>query len=259
MLNFVPDIKACLREVNRVLKPTGVAFLGGRYLYAPSESKITAEALRKLVAGSGVAGAEVIDSRGQWVKILGPQAPNQARQSQHGPHMLAYRLVVDYGITKGDCLLICRDDGNAEQALQQGLIDSTELRIVAAYPSERTAKDAHSRIRQAGLEGRITCKTGDVEQLPFPETSFDLVVALGGVPFWKDREKAFREIHRVLRPGGAALAGGLYRFMPKSRRVSSESLRETAARSGIPSIRILEDIGQWVEIRKAAKQARPVR
>jgi hypothetical protein len=40
--------------------------------------------------------------------------------------------------------------------------------------------------------------------------------------------------------------------------VSSESLRETAARTGIPSIRILDDMGQWVEIRKAAKQTRPV-
>jgi ubiquinone/menaquinone biosynthesis C-methylase UbiE len=258
MLNFVPDIKACLREVNRVLKPTGVAFLGGRYLYAGPESKITTEALRKLVAESGVAGAEVVDSRGQWVKILRPQTPSQARQFQHGPQMLAYRLVADYGITKGDCLLICRGDGAAEQALQQGLVDSTELRIIALYPSEKAAKDAEARIRRAGLDKRIQCKTGDVDPLRFAEPSFDLVVALGGVPFWKDREKAFREIHRVLRPGGAALAGGFYRFMPESRRVSSESLRETAARTGIPSIRILDDMGQWVEIRKAAKQARPV-
>jgi ubiquinone/menaquinone biosynthesis C-methylase UbiE len=200
----------------------------------------------------------VIDSRGQWVKILGPQAPKAARQVQQGSQMLAYRLVADYRITKGDSLLICRGDGTAEQALQQGLADSTELRIIALYPSEKAAKDAEARIRRAGLDGRIQCKTGDVDPLPFAEPSFDLVVALGGVPFWKDRENAFREIHRVLRPGGAALAGGLYRFMPESRRVSSESLRETAARTGIPSIRILDDMGQWVEIRKAAKQTRPV-
>jgi len=34
-LTFIPDIGKCLREVDRVLKPTGVAFLGGRYLYTP--------------------------------------------------------------------------------------------------------------------------------------------------------------------------------------------------------------------------------
>lgn len=34
-LTFIPDIGKCLKEVDRVLKPTGVAFLGGRYLYTP--------------------------------------------------------------------------------------------------------------------------------------------------------------------------------------------------------------------------------
>lgn len=85
MLIFVPDIKQCLREVDRVLKPTGVAFLGGRYLYAPEKYKITSERLKKIVAESGVAGARVIDFRGQWVKILGPEAPKAAREFRLGP------------------------------------------------------------------------------------------------------------------------------------------------------------------------------
>lgn len=255
MLIFVPDIKQCLREVARVLKPTGVAFLGGRYLFAPEESKMSIATLRKLVAESGVAGAEAIEDRGQWVKIRGPQAPEAARGSQLGPQMLAYRFVADYGITRGKCLVICRSHGSLEQAVQRGLADATELQIIALYPSEKLVHEAEAQIREAGLASRITCQTGDVQALPFPEPAFAAVIGVAGVPFWKDREQAFRELHRVLLPGGVALAGGMYRFMPESLRLSLESLRQNAERSGVPSIRVFDDRGQWVEIRKKAAGA----
>jgi ubiquinone/menaquinone biosynthesis C-methylase UbiE len=250
MLIFLPDIKQCLREVQRVLKPTGVAFLGGRYLYAPKKYKMTGEQLKKIVAESGVAGAEAIDARGQWVKILGPDAPPAAREFRLGPQMLAHRLVADYGITQGRCLLICRGDGELEHSLQQGLVDVTELKITALYPTEKVAQAAQARLAQAKLDGRIACQVGEVQALPGEAGSFDVVVGVGGVPFWPDRVAAFREIHRVMRPGGAALVGGMYRFMPDGRKVSSETLRQEAARTGLPSIRVYDDLGQWVEIRK---------
>ena len=70
-LTFIPDIGKCLREVHRVLKPTGVAILGGRYLYTPRKYRITNEKLKAIVAKCGVPGAKVITDRGQWVKIVG--------------------------------------------------------------------------------------------------------------------------------------------------------------------------------------------
>jgi hypothetical protein len=38
--------------------------------------------------------------------------------------------------------------------------------------------------------------------------------------------------------------------MPEFRRVSSETLRQDAASTGIQAIRVIDDMGQWVEIRK---------
>ena len=64
-LPFIPDIAKCLREVDRVLKPSGVALLGGRYLYTPQRDKLSSEKLREIVASSGVAGAQVVEGRGQ--------------------------------------------------------------------------------------------------------------------------------------------------------------------------------------------------
>lgn len=252
-LIFIPDKKKCLQEVYRVLKPTGVAFLGGRYLYTPRMYKMSTEDLKNIVRESGVPGAEVIDARGQWVKIIGPEAPKAAHQFEGNSLMLAGRFVADYGITEGNCLLICGSDGGLEQGLQKGFAEITDFEITALYPTEQVAGQAEKRIRSAERTDRIRCKVGNISALPFEEASFDGVIGIGPVLIWeKDREKAMREIHRVLRPGGAALLGGRYLHMPAGRRVSSDSLRKSAAGTGIRSIRVYDDMGQWVEIRKGA-------
>jgi len=257
-LTFIPDIAKCLREVDRVLKPTGVAFLGGRYVYTPQKHKMTTEKLQQIVRNSGVAGARVIDSRGQWVKIVGPQAPKAAAGFQGGPHMLAGRIVADYAVTEGKCLLICGSDGGLEQALQKGLLETTDVEIAAMYPSEKVAGEARKRIEGAKLADRITCTTGSIGAWSFDEGSFDLIAGVGPVLiFQKDRQKAMQEIYRVLRPGGAALIGGKFLHMPEFRKVSSQSLRETADKTGISSIRVIDNMGQWVEIRKGIKDRGP--
>lgn len=249
-LTFIPDIGKCLREVDRVLKPTGVAFLGGRYVYTPQPHRMSTEKLRRIVRDSGVPHAEVIDARGQWVKIVGPQAPRAARRSGLGPDMLAHRFVADYAVTRGNCLVICVSDGELQQALQRGFLDVTEMKITAMYRSEEIVEQAAQRLREAELDDRVTCRVADVHELPFDDRSFDAVIGVGPILLWGDREKGMREIHRVLRGGGVALVGGRFLGMPPSRRVSSDDLRASAAASGLSSIRVYDDMGQWVEIRK---------
>ena len=253
-LTFIPDIGKCLREVRRVLKPTGVAFLGGRYLYTPHPDKITTEKLRQIVRECGVPGAKVVEDRGQWVKILGPQAPKAAHGFRGGPGMLAGRIVADYGITGGRCLLVCGGGGEMQEDLQRELARITTLEMTALYSSEKAAAEGGKKIREAGLAGRIESRAGALRPLPFEEASFDLVVGIGPALIWeKDRAGAMREIHRVLRRGGAALFGGRFLGMPESHRVPTETLREAAGQTDIPSIRVFDDMGQWVEIRKGIR------
>lgn len=249
-LTFIPDIAKCLQEVDRVLKPSGVAFLGGRYLYTPQAYKKSNDQLREIVRRSGVPGATVIDQRGQWVKIVGPKAPKAAASSGLGPQLLAPRLVADYGITKGRCLLVLSGDGPLQQTVRKDLARLTQLQITALYPTEKLADEAKARIEKEGLADRIDCKVGDLEALPLADASVDLLAGIGPVLIWGDRQKKMTEIERVLREGGAALVGGRYLGMPKFRRVSSETLRADAQATGIPSIRIIDDMGQWVEVLK---------
>lgn len=252
-LTFIPDIGKCLREVDRVLKPSGVAFLGGRYLYTPQQHKITNEKLKQIVGESGVAGAKVVEHRGQWVKIVGPKAPKAAHQFQAGPHMLVNRLIADYSIAEGKCLMICMNDGGGVQGLQKGFVESTDMQVTALYPSKKVAGEAEKRIAEAKLGDRIACKTGTLDALPFDDASFDLIAGTGPMLIWAEREKKMREVYRVLRPGGIALIGGRYLGMPDFRKVSSEDLRASAAKTRIPAIRVLDTGGQWVEIRKRAE------
>jgi ubiquinone/menaquinone biosynthesis C-methylase UbiE len=53
-----------------------------------------------------------------------------------------------------------------------------------------------------GLAPGIDWRDGIAEALPFPDRSFDVVVCQFGLMFFSDRDKAVREMLRVMAPGG---------------------------------------------------------
>ena len=60
---------------------------------------------------------------------------------------------------------------------------------------------AQKRAEAAGI-GNITFVQGDVGALPFEDASFDIVLSLNGFHAFPDKEAAYRETYRVLKPGG---------------------------------------------------------
>jgi SAM-dependent methyltransferase len=52
---------------------------------------------------------------------------------------------------------------------------------------------------------QIKFQPADAMALPFPDATFDLVVCQFGVMFYPDKDKSYREVHRVLAPGGRYL------------------------------------------------------
>lgn len=68
-----------------------------------------------------------------------------------------------------------------------------------------STEKARSRNRAAIAAGRCVVWQGSVEQIIFADAWFDAVTAFETVYFWPDLPKSFREIRRVLRPGGTLL------------------------------------------------------
>lgn len=61
---------------------------------------------------------------------------------------------------------------------------------------------AHARANNPGVE----IARSDVERLPFPDASFDVVVCIEVLRYLPDIRTCLREMARVLRPGGVCLA-----------------------------------------------------
>ena len=65
------------------------------------------------------------------------------------------------------------------------------------------AQLASQRMALTGGEALdVTFRQGDVGALPFGDGVFDLVLSLNGFHAFPDKEAAYQEIYRVLRPGG---------------------------------------------------------
>ena len=62
-------------------------------------------------------------------------------------------------------------------------------------------KQAREKASRLNLNN-ITFQQGDVGALPYENGTFDVVVSLNGFHAFPDKEAAYREIFRVLRPGG---------------------------------------------------------
>ena len=79
-------------------------------------------------------------------------------------------------------------------------------RLAGVDPSPAAVAFLRGRPGQlAGAE--LVLELGVAEALPFADASFDVVASTNAVYFWPDLGRAFAELRRVLRPGGALTLG----------------------------------------------------
>jgi ubiquinone/menaquinone biosynthesis C-methylase UbiE len=82
--------------------------------------------------------------------------------------------------------------------------------LAAALPAARiVATDLNPAMlevaRGRSAAANLSFEPADAQSLPFPAGAFDLVVAQFGAMFFPDKVAAYREVRRVLAPGGAWL------------------------------------------------------
>ena len=183
--------------------------------------------------------------------------------------VIAEQVLAWSGIRDGLCL----DLGSGPGLLSVALAEKSNLAVIAL-----DADPAMARIAQetaAGRTDRVAPVIGDVHRMPVRDDTASLIVSRGSLFFWEDRVRAFREIERVLRPGGVAFVGGSFgtaalrdtifaqmrRRNPnwdrdvarRSGQATPHQLRRELAASAVACSRIREEeAGFWVEIRKGS-------
>ena len=192
--------------------------------------------------------------------------------------LLARQIYGDYGINRG----VCIDVGSGPCYLSIELARITDLRFFALDISPEVMPIAIRNVVDSRLLSRFSFVIGDVQNMPFKDNFADLIVSRGSFLFWDDVGQGFREIYRVLKPGGVAfVGGGMGRLMPKEEldRIGrelerlkygpkywgvfappKEKMLEILLEAGIPrdSFKIYEDPSaetvctceMWMEIRK---------
>ena len=118
--------------------------------------------------------------------------------------LLASQVVAKTGVRSGNCL----DLGSGGGYLGLALAETTALQVWLLDESEDMRGIAAANIFARNLAGRVRAVTGDAHDIPLPAASMTLVVSRGSLFFWNDLPRAFREIWRVLAPGGHAHVGG---------------------------------------------------
>jgi demethylmenaquinone methyltransferase/2-methoxy-6-polyprenyl-1,4-benzoquinol methylase len=97
------------------------------------------------------------------------------------------------------CLDVCSGTGDLAVALHRGL----RSRVIASDFCHPMLTRANAKMRAAGVAPSIHNIEGDALRLPFPDRSFDAVTIGFGLRNLEDFRRGLREMHRVLKPGGA--------------------------------------------------------
>jgi 2-polyprenyl-3-methyl-5-hydroxy-6-metoxy-1,4-benzoquinol methylase len=140
---------------------------------------------------------------------LGPIAYKNWRASALGSitERVETRLVFEMAGPLAGKRLLDVGTGDGTYAIEAASRGAT---AIALDSSQAMLAAAQARAHERGLS--LELRAGTVEALPVQTASFDVVFAVTVLCFVRDVESAFRELSRVLVPGGRIVVGELARW-----------------------------------------------
>jgi ubiquinone/menaquinone biosynthesis C-methylase UbiE len=168
--------------------------------------------------------------------------------------VLGKRVIHPGGRASTDRLLELASVGRGERVLDIGCgVGTTAIRLAQEYGAEVVAADIAPQMRERALANvsaarvgdRVSVEDADIRALPYPDNSFDAVVA-EAVTMFVSRRRAAAELARVTRPGGRVLTTEFYWREPPT-----EEAREVFLVQVCPGMRF-DSIEEWTRIYRGA-------
>jgi SAM-dependent methyltransferase len=128
---------------------------------------------------------------------------------EHCDHGLGPMIFVDYAADIAQRVATATPARVLETAAGTGIV-TRKLRDVLPSGVRLTATDLNAPMLEIARtkfrpDEEVEFQPADAMALPFADVSFDAVVCQFGVMFFPDKDKSYREVHRVLAPGGRYL------------------------------------------------------
>ncbi|MDX8336183.1 class I SAM-dependent methyltransferase [Candidatus Cetobacterium colombiensis] len=130
---------------------------------------------------------------------------NKMANKNHGDSFKHYDNVIKWIKNKNGTELL--DIGTGKGDLLE--------KILLIYPNKNwnlVGIDISEKMIEKAVEKNISAKfkVGDSENLPFKNSSFDIITCINSFHHYENPEKAISEIKRVLRPGGIIILGEIW-------------------------------------------------
>jgi SAM-dependent methyltransferase len=122
-----------------------------------------------------------------------PESTVNAAAGCGNPHAIAE-------LKEGESLLDLGSGGGIDVFIAAQKVGPTG-RAVGVDMTDEMIDLARKGADEMGLEN-VEFRKGDIEDLPFEEAEFDVIISNCVINLAPDKDKVFKEAHRVLKPGG---------------------------------------------------------
>jgi sterol 24-C-methyltransferase len=140
-------------------------------------------------------------SLGQIEKMYIPPAIDPSKSIRSNQLLFEQRMCRDLGLGKGGLAL---DIGCGRGRVAGGMAADTGARVIGINIDPEQVAIGNRFAATHGLQGQCQFEIGDMNDLPlpFPNDGFEAIYHIQAFTYSRDLEGLFRDIHRLLKPGG---------------------------------------------------------